>query len=182
MRVVSWTVNGIRAGVRHGFVDFVGPVRRRYRRRPGGPRTARGHPTGRPPPTGLAHRVHGRRAPGLERCRPLLEAPARPGGHTFPGRTAVRPRGAVRGGQRLLPQGKRPGPGQQPGRLQTRLLSDGLCPGATAQTPSPVDAQRLKPLHLLSLPPRPSGRRTGHRRSWRRKSSAISRSLPGRRP
>ena len=23
MRVVSWTVNGIRAGVRHGFVDFV---------------------------------------------------------------------------------------------------------------------------------------------------------------
>ena len=23
MRVVSWNVNGIRAGVRHGFVDFV---------------------------------------------------------------------------------------------------------------------------------------------------------------
>ena len=42
-----------------------GPVRRRYCRRPGGPRAARGHPTGRPPPTGLAHRVHGRRAPGL---------------------------------------------------------------------------------------------------------------------
>ena len=24
MRIVSWNVNGIRAGVRHGFVDFVG--------------------------------------------------------------------------------------------------------------------------------------------------------------
>ena len=23
MRIVSWNVNGIRAGVRHGFVDFV---------------------------------------------------------------------------------------------------------------------------------------------------------------
>ena len=42
-----------------------------------------------------------------------------------------RPR-ALRGGQRLLPQGKRPGPGQQPGRLQARLLSDRLHPSASA--------------------------------------------------
>ena len=27
MRVVSWNVNGIRACVRHGFVDFVDQVR-----------------------------------------------------------------------------------------------------------------------------------------------------------
>ena len=28
MRIVSWNVNGIRAGVRHGFVDFVGQCQR----------------------------------------------------------------------------------------------------------------------------------------------------------
>ena len=53
MRVVSWNVNGIRAGVRHGFVDFVDRsaadivgVRRSAH--------ARGHPTGRPSAAGLA--------------------------------------------------------------------------------------------------------------------------------
>ena len=43
---------------------FCGPVRRRYCRRPGGPRAPRGYPTGRPSPVGLAHGVRGRRAPG----------------------------------------------------------------------------------------------------------------------
>ena len=65
MRVVSWNVNGIRACVRHGFVDFVdrsgadivGVQEVRA--------AARGHPTGRPSAAGLAHGVHGRRAPGL---------------------------------------------------------------------------------------------------------------------
>ena len=65
MRVVSWNVNGIRACVRHGFVDFVdrsgadivGVQEVRARRR--------GYPTGGPSPGGLAHGVHGRRAPGL---------------------------------------------------------------------------------------------------------------------
>ena len=65
MRVVSWNVNGIRVCVRRGFVDFLNSVRSRHRRRPGGPRAARGHPTGRPSAAGLAHGVHGRRAPGL---------------------------------------------------------------------------------------------------------------------
>ena len=65
MRVVSWNVNGIRACVRHGFVDFVDRSAadivgvQEVRARP------EDIPPAAPPPTGLAHRVHGRRAPGL---------------------------------------------------------------------------------------------------------------------
>ena len=65
MRVVSWNVNGIRACVRHGFVDFVDRSSADIVGVTGGPRAARGHPTGRPSAGGLAHGVHGRRAPGL---------------------------------------------------------------------------------------------------------------------
>ena len=47
MRVVSWNVNGIRAWCSARVRGLCGPVRRRYRRRPGGPGAPRGHPTGR---------------------------------------------------------------------------------------------------------------------------------------
>ena len=65
MRVVSWNVNGIRACVRHGFVDFVDRSGadivsvQEVRARP------EDIPPGRPSAAGLAHGVHGRRAPGL---------------------------------------------------------------------------------------------------------------------
>ena len=62
MRIVSWNVNEIRAGVRHGFVDFVGQSGADIV----GVQEVRARPEDIPPaPTGLAHRVHGRRAPGL---------------------------------------------------------------------------------------------------------------------
>ena len=65
MRVVSWNVNGIRAGVRHGFVDFVD--------RSGadivGVQEVRAWPEDIPPaarrPPGWHTAFHGRRAPGL---------------------------------------------------------------------------------------------------------------------
>ena len=75
-------------------------------------------------------------------------------------------------GQQLLPQGKRPGPGQQPGRLQARLLSDGLRPGARTPAPGPGardrrlqhGAPRDRPgasageCHAQRVPPRGAGR------------------------
>ena len=65
MRVVSWNVNGIRACVRHGSRGLLWTGhRRRYRRRPGGPRAARGHPT-----------VVARRPPGWHTAFTVAEQP-----------------------------------------------------------------------------------------------------------
>ncbi len=148
MRVVSWNVNGIRAGVRHGFVDFVDRSAadivgvQEVRARPEDiPPAAR-----RPPGWHTAFTVAERRGysgVGLySKLQPVrvdtsLRVPRfdREGRFMAAHFQTARGRFVVVNG--YFPRGKRPGPGQQPGRLQTRLLSDSLYPGASAQTPRP---------------------------------------------
>ena len=53
---------------------LLGPVRSQHRRHSGGPRTARGDPSGRAHTAQLARDVRGSRASGIQWCRHLLEA------------------------------------------------------------------------------------------------------------
>ena len=134
MRVVSWNVNGIRACVRRGFVDFldrsgadilgVQEVRALPEEIPSAART--------PTDWHAAFAVAERR--GYSGVGIYSKFRARSSGD-LSRRASVRYRGpvhrcplpdrsrALRGCKRLFSQGKREGPRQQPGRLQTRLLS-----------------------------------------------------------
>ena len=134
MRVVSWNVNGIRACVRHGFVDFVDRSGadivgvQEVRARPEDiPPAAR-----RPPGWHTAFTVAERRGysgVGLySKLQPVrvdssLGVPRFDREGRFMAAHFQTARRAVRGGQRLLPQGKRPGPGQQPGCFRHQLVA-----------------------------------------------------------
>ena len=183
MRVVSWNVNGIRAGVRHGFVDFVDRSAadivgvQEVRARPEDiPPAAR-----RPPGWHTAFTVAERRGYSgvgiYSKLQPVrvdtsLGVPRfdREGRFMAAHFQTARGRFVVVNG--YFPQGKRPGPGQQPSRLQARLLSDGLRPSARATAPGPSardrrlqhGAPRDRPCasagecHAQRVPPRGAGR------------------------
>ena len=128
MRVVGWNVNGIRACVRRGFVDFlhrssadilgVQEVRALPDEIPAHART--------PPSWNAAFTAAERRGysgVGIysklqpERVETSLGEPRFDiEGRFIAAHFRTQPR-AVRGGQRIFPQGEREGPGQQPGWL-----------------------------------------------------------------
>ena len=182
MRVVSWNVNGIRAGVRHGFVDFVDRSGadivgvQEVRARPEDiPPAAR-----RPPGWHTAFTVAERRGYSgvgiYSKLQPVrvdtsLGVPRfdREGRFMAGHFQTARGRFVVVNG--YFPKGSGPGPGQQPGRLQARLLSDGLRPGA--RTPAPGPGARDRRLQHGAPRDRP-----GRRRRMSRTAGSSPRSGP----
>ena len=163
MRVVSWTINGIRAGVRHGFVDFVDRSAadivgvQQVRARPEDIPPAARRPQGWHTAFTVAER-RGYSGVGLySKLQPVrvdtsLGVPRfdREGRFMAAHFQTARGRFVVVNG--YFPKGS--GPARDNSRVGYKLdFSRTVFGRAQAlRRRGPVDAQRVKPLHLRSLP------------------------------
>ena len=137
MRVVSWNVNGIRACVRHGFVDFMdrpAPISSASRRSARGPRTSHRPPVGRragtrrsrSPSAGAIAVSASTRSSSPFGWTTSLGVPRFDREGRFMGAHFQTARGRFVVVNGYFPKGSGPAQDKQPGRLQARLLSDGL--------------------------------------------------------